>query len=225
MRGSKAHKLRKQKLQRRLLQMVEGSEAPLGSFKNAVHNPYSNFMRSAVSMAKFKIILSDPETGKSQTVELEGSRAVPLVGRRLGETIEGTAVGLGGHKLRITGGSDKDGFPMRSDVHGGVKTRIIIAKGVGHHPTRKGKRRRKTMRGNVITEEIVQINMRIAEKPKKKEKTRKEEKEEAAKTDVAEAPSKVPRKPGAPKEPKTDEKSGTQAKKKSKKTRKKAKLD
>jgi len=122
-------------------------------------------------MAKFKIILSDPETGKSQIVELEGPRAVPLVGRKLGETIDGTAIGLGGHKVKITGGSDKDGFPMRPDVHGGVKTSLIVTQGIGFHPTRKGERRRKTLRGKIITEDTVQINMKIVEKPKKKEKT------------------------------------------------------
>jgi small subunit ribosomal protein S6e len=117
-------------------------------------------------MAKFKVVISDPETGNSQTVELEGPRAAPLVGKKLGENIDGTAVGMRGRKLRITGGSDKDGFPMRPDIHGGVKTRVIVAKGIGFHSTRKGKRKRKTMRGNVITEETFQINMQVAESPK-----------------------------------------------------------
>lgn len=129
-------------------------------------------------MAKFKIILSDPETGRSQIVELEGPRAVPLVGRRLGEIIDGAALGFGGHKLKITGGSDKDGFPMKPNIHGGVKTRVILTKGVGFRPTSEGERRRKTIRGSVITEEIVQINMKIVEKPKKAEKAKQPEKTE-----------------------------------------------
>jgi small subunit ribosomal protein S6e len=130
-------------------------------------------------MAKFKIIVSDPQTGKSQVVELEGSRAVPLISRRLGETIDGSVIGQGGHKLRITGGCDKDGFPMRPDIHGGVRTNTILSGGVGFHPKREGERRRKTIRGNVITEEIAQINMTIMEKPQKK--TEKAEKTETAK--------------------------------------------
>ncbi len=137
-------------------------------------------------MAKFKIILADPETGESKIVEIEGSRAVPLVGRRIGEEIDGTAVGLGGHKLRITGGSDKDGFPMRHDIHGGVRTRVIITNGVGFHSTRKGERRRKTLRGSTITEEIVQINMKILEKPRKATKTK------AEKTETKEVPKGSP---------------------------------
>jgi small subunit ribosomal protein S6e len=132
-------------------------------------------------MAKFKIIVSDPETGKSRAVEVEGPRAVPLVGRKLGEVIDGTAVGLSGYKLRITGGSDKDGFPMRPNIHGGVRARVILTEGVGFHPSRTGERRRKTLRGNVITEEIVQLNMMMTEKPKKKEKKEKEKKKKKKK--------------------------------------------
>ncbi|UCH30998.1 MAG: 30S ribosomal protein S6e [Candidatus Bathyarchaeota archaeon] len=118
-------------------------------------------------MAKFKIILSDPGTGTSQMLDLEGPRAEPLIGRKLGESIDGTAIGLGGHKLKITGGSDKDGFPMRPDIHGGVKAKVVITNSTGFHSSNKGERRRKTVRGNVITDEIVQVNMKIIEKPKK----------------------------------------------------------
>lgn len=121
-------------------------------------------------MAKFKIIVSDPETGRSRAVEVEGVRAVPLVGRRLGEVVDGAAVGMSGYKLRITGGSDRDGFPMRPNIHGGVRVSVILSEGVGFHPSRAGDRQRKTLRGNVITEETVQINMKVVEKPKKKEK-------------------------------------------------------
>ena len=119
-------------------------------------------------MAKFKIIVSDPEMGKSQSVEVEGTRAVPLIGRKPGEVINGSVIGMSGHRLKIMGGSDRDGFPMRPDVHGGVRVSVILSEGVGFQPSRRGERRRKTLRGNVITEDIVQINMKIVEKPKKR---------------------------------------------------------
>jgi small subunit ribosomal protein S6e len=139
-------------------------------------------------MAKFKIIVSDPETGKSQSVELEESQAVPLIGRKLGEVIDGAAVKLSGCKLKITGGSDKDGFPMRPNIHGGVRVGAILSEGVGFHPSQHGERQRKTLRGNVITESIVQINMKIVEKPKKSKKAEKpkaKKKEKAAKAESA----------------------------------------
>ena len=121
-------------------------------------------------MAKFKVIVSDPETGKSNVVDLEENRAAPLIGRKIGETIEGTVLGLSGHKVIITGGSDKSGFPMRPDIHGGVKSKFLLGQGIGFMPPQKGIRRRKTVRGNIITEDTSQINVKIVEKPEKKSK-------------------------------------------------------
>ena len=118
-------------------------------------------------MAKFKVIVSDPD-GTSQSMELEETQAVPLIGRKLGEVIDGAAIKLSGYKLKITGGSDKDGFPMRPNIHGGVRVGAILSEGVGFHSSKKGERKRKTLRGSVITDAIVQVNMKIVEKPKSK---------------------------------------------------------
>jgi len=135
---------------------------------------------SVSSMAKFKVIVSDPAESRSKVVELDGARAVPLIGKRLGETLDGAVVGMSGMKLQITGGSDKDGFPMRPNIHGGVRISVILSKGVGFHPQREGERQRKTLRGNIITEEIVQVNMKVLEKPKKAEKPKREKKKAKA---------------------------------------------
>jgi small subunit ribosomal protein S6e len=115
-------------------------------------------------MAKFKIIVSDPETGTSKVVELEEARATPFIGRRVGEIMDGSVVDLPGHKVQIMGGSDKDGVPMRGNVHGGVRRNIVLSGGAGFSPRDKGERKRKTVRGSVITDEIVQVNMKIIEK-------------------------------------------------------------
>ena len=133
-------------------------------------------------MAKFKIIVSDPD-GTSQSMELEETQAVPLIGRKLGEVIDGATVKLSGYTLKITGGSDKDGFPMRPNIHGGVRVGAIISGGVGFHSSRKGERKRKTSRGNIITDSIVQVNMKVMEKPKGK----KTEKSKEAPTEGAPA--------------------------------------
>ena len=126
-------------------------------------------------MAKFKVIVSDPETGTSKVVELEEVRAVPFIGRKIGEVVEGAVVDLPAHKLQIMGGSDRDGVPMRPNVHGGVRRKVVLSGGVGFNPQDKGQRRRKTVRGDVITDEIVQINTKIIEKPKKPAESKKEQ--------------------------------------------------
>jgi len=126
-------------------------------------------------MAKFKVIISDPEAGTSKVVELEEARAVPFIGRKIGETVDGAVVDLPAHKLQIMGGSDKDGVPIRPNVHGGVRRNVVLSGGTGFNPHKKGERRRKTVRGNVITDEIVQINTKIIEKPKKPAESKKEQ--------------------------------------------------
>jgi small subunit ribosomal protein S6e len=67
---------------------------------------------------------------------------------------------------------------MRPSVHGGVRRRIILSGGVGFNPTNEGMRKRKTVRGNVITDDIVQINLKIVEKQKPKEGKKTKEKKE-----------------------------------------------
>lgn len=129
-------------------------------------------------LAKFRTIISDPDSGISKTVELEENRSIPLIGRKIHEVIDGAVVGLSGYKVQITGGSDKDGFPMRQSVHGGVRRKIILGGGAGFNPNKSGERRRKMVRGNIITDEIVQINMKIVEKPKNNKKNKKEKKTE-----------------------------------------------
>ena len=57
--------------------------------------------------------------------ELKDKQAQPLVGLKIGDVFDGTVLGLGG-KIRITGGSDKSGVPMRQDVHGGVKKYVLL---------------------------------------------------------------------------------------------------
>jgi small subunit ribosomal protein S6e len=122
-------------------------------------------------LAKFKLIVSDAATGKSTASEIEGARAQALVGRSLGETIDGSPLGIAQSRLRITGGCDKNGIPMRADVHGGVKKYIVLSAGPGFKATRHGERRRKLVRGRTITDETYQINFIVSKEgpPVKKE--------------------------------------------------------
>ncbi len=114
-------------------------------------------------MASFKLVISSPD-GSGKTVNVEGARAQPLIGRRVGEILDGAIAGVDG-SLLITGGSDKDGFPVRRDVHGGARRAIILSGGAGFNPTRKGERRRKAVCGNVITDNLIQINMKLLAVP------------------------------------------------------------
>jgi small subunit ribosomal protein S6e len=110
-------------------------------------------------LANFKLTISDIK-GKSLSKELKESDANPLLGLQLGNEADATVVGLSG-KLKLTGGSDKSGVPMRSDVHGSARKRVLLSKGVGLQDVETGDRVRKLIRGNTISEEIYQINCKF----------------------------------------------------------------
>ena len=107
-------------------------------------------------MTNFKLTVSDIK-GKSVTKELKDNDGNPLLGLQIGNETDAVIVGLKG-KLKITGGSDKSGVPMRSDIHGAARKRVLLSKGVGLQDAEIGQRVRKLMRGNIISEEIYQLN-------------------------------------------------------------------
>ena len=110
-------------------------------------------------LANFELTISDIK-GKSLSKELKDSDANPLLGLQLGNETDATVVGLTG-KLKLTGGSDKSGVPMRSDIHGSARKRVLLSKGVGLQAAEHGDRVRKLTRGNIISEEIYQINCKF----------------------------------------------------------------
>ncbi|HJJ22640.1 MAG TPA: 30S ribosomal protein S6e [Nitrosopumilus sp.] len=110
-------------------------------------------------MTNFKVTISDIK-GKSVSKELKDSDAAPLLGLQLGNETDATIVGLSG-KLKLTGGSDKSGVPMRNDIHGAARKRVLLSKGVGLQDAETGQRARKLMRGNTISEEIYQVNCKF----------------------------------------------------------------
>ena len=110
-------------------------------------------------LANFKLTISDIK-GKSVSKELKDSDANPLLGLQLGNETDAAIVGLNG-KLKLTGGSDKSGVPMRNDIHGAARKYVLLSKGVGLQAAEIGQRVRKLMRGNTVSEEIYQINCKF----------------------------------------------------------------
>ena len=110
-------------------------------------------------MANLKLTISDIK-GKSVSKELKDNDVNPLLGLQLGSEADASIVGLTG-KLKLTGGSDKSGVPMRTDVHGAARKRVLLVKGVGLQDVEYGQRKRKLMRGNIVSEEIYQLNCKF----------------------------------------------------------------
>ncbi|TMI57370.1 30S ribosomal protein S6e, partial [Candidatus Bathyarchaeota archaeon] len=109
-------------------------------------------------MAKFTLNVSDPKAKTTRPVALEGVRAQPLVGKGIGESVDGRLLNIGTVMLKITGGTDKDGIPMRWDIQGTAKKKALLTKGVGFRSKVDGERRRKLVRGRVVGDDTMQVN-------------------------------------------------------------------
>lgn len=107
------------------------------------------------------VTVGTPE-GTTHQIEVEDTSQ--LVGKEIGDEINGGIIGLDGYTLEITGGSDREGFPMRKSLEGTARRRRLIEDGQGIDEEREGVRRRKSVRGRQVSQEIQQLNTRVKEK-------------------------------------------------------------
>ena len=91
-------------------------------------------------MAEFKLVISEQEKSIARTVG--DPQSAGFLGKRIGESVGGELLGAGGYTFRITGGTDKSGFPLRPDLPGARQTRLYVGDGFGFNAPRRGMRRR-----------------------------------------------------------------------------------
>ena len=164
-------------------------------------------------MVEFKVVVNDTKNGKSHQVQVSGHHANSLIGKKIGDEVDGIFISLPGYKLQITGGTDKDGFAMRTDLPGMVRRRLLLSDGKGFHAKENGMRKKKSIKGNTINQEIVQINMKVTkhssrpiEKLLNAQEKKEDEKSEEKSTE--EKPAETPKE--EPKEEKVEEKNEEQ---------------
>ncbi|MDO9539240.1 MAG: 30S ribosomal protein S6e [Methanocalculus sp.] len=114
-------------------------------------------------MVDFKIVVSDPRTGRSYNTVASGGAAGAFIGKSISMQIDGGVIGLAGYRVEITGGSDKTGTPARKGVPGSARRHLLLGGGIGFNPTKRGERRRKTVRGSELTSDYVQVNVKVVE--------------------------------------------------------------
>jgi len=155
-------------------------------------------------MVEFKVVVNDTKNGKSHQVQVSGHHANSLIGKKIGDEVDGIFISLPGYKLQITGGTDKDGFAMRADLPGMGRRRLLLSESKGFRARDNGMRKKKSVKGNTVNQDIVQINMKVTKhssRPIEKLITSQEKPE-------GEAPAEPPKeevKEEAPAEPPKDE--------------------
>ncbi len=116
-------------------------------------------------MVEMRLVVS--HKGKTHQVTLTEEQSRKLRGLKIGDSFKGDDFGLPGYELQVRGGTDKDGFPMRADLQGAVRKRLLLASGPGYKPREKGVRRRKMIRGNTVDLDIAQLNVAVIKAGKK----------------------------------------------------------
>lgn len=119
------------------------------------------FMREKLGSDR---VLAEIMRAPSFQIALSREKSSKLLGLKIGDTFDGSLVGLPGYSLRIAGGSDKAGAPMIPTIQGAVKKYVLLSSPPGFHPKESGLRRRKFVRGNTVSEDTVQLNTVIIRK-------------------------------------------------------------
>jgi len=127
---------------------------------------------------EIKCTLNDPKGKKSYSKVIEKSL---LIGRKIGETVPGNILGLTGFELKVCGGSDSAGFPMRAEIDTVHRKKIFVRNSIGVKIKEKGQFRRKTVRGNTISDFTAQVNLSVSKYGTKKVEELLTPKEEAPK--------------------------------------------
>jgi len=93
-----------------------------------------------------------------------------LNGKKLGEKLKGEEISgeFSGYEFEITGASDKSGFPAKADLEGVGRKEVLLTKGFSMREKGKGLIVRKTVRGNTIADDIIQINLKVVKEGSKK---------------------------------------------------------
>ena len=136
----------------------------------------SSLPAGSQKVAGCRLVLSDPKKGVAQSFVLTPEQLQTCVGKKIGSVLDGSVLGIK-NKIRLTGGTDAYGFPIRPDVQGARKAEVLVSGGVGYHPRHKppskrkkkrnkrpvkGKRKRVLVRGNVVPDNAAQINAVIS---------------------------------------------------------------
>lgn len=104
------------------------------------------------------IVISDPKTRRAYAKTVE---SMPFQGKKLGDEVDLSELGLEGYKGVLTGGSDKTGTPMMARFPGTARKKLLVYPGIGFKSGQKGERKKRPLRGNVVANDIHQLNVKL----------------------------------------------------------------
>ena len=101
-----------------------------------------------------EIVISDPKSGKAFNKKTDSADI--FMNKKIGDEVDIGSLGLEGYRVKITGGSDAQGFPMKNDLGGSTRKKVYVIT-----DSKRGKRERITARGNLVGADIHQLNVKV----------------------------------------------------------------
>jgi len=118
-----------------------------------------------------KFNISNPATGAQKVLEIEDERKLRNVyDKRIAAEVDGESIGedFKGYVFRISGGNDKQGFPMVQGILSSGRVRLLLSKGSkAYRPRRTGERKRRSVRGCIVGSDLSVLNMVVVKKGEK----------------------------------------------------------
>jgi small subunit ribosomal protein S6e len=115
-----------------------------------------------------KLNIAFPATGCQKVVDIEDDRKLrAFYDKRMSAEVAGDHLGddFKGYIFKITGGNDKEGFPMKQGVLTQQRVRLLMAEGVScYRPRKRGERKRKSCRGCIVSSELSIMNLVVVKK-------------------------------------------------------------
>lgn len=110
-----------------------------------------------------KLNIAYPQNGSQKLIDIEDERRLRVfMDKRMGQEVPGDSVGpeFAGYIFRITGGNDKQGFPMKQGVMHPTRVKLLLSKGHScYRPRRTGERKRKSVRGCIVAMDLSVLSL------------------------------------------------------------------
>lgn len=115
-----------------------------------------------------KLNISYPATGSQKVVEIDDENKLrSFYEKRISQEVEGDVLGeeFKGYLFKISGGNDKQGFPMKQGVLTSQRVRLLLADGHScYRPRKRGERKRRSVRGCVVSSDLSVLNLVVVKK-------------------------------------------------------------
>lgn len=115
-----------------------------------------------------KFNIANPSTGQIKCIEIDDEKKIlPFYDKRMGSEVEGAVLGdeFAGYIFRVTGGNDKQGFPMKQGIFAASRVRLLLKKTcTTYRQRRTGERKRKSCRGCIVGPDLAVIQLSILKK-------------------------------------------------------------